>query len=114
MAFGEIPYHSEPSVVYLPYPVPQPGRENQTEGFNVGRFAGAVAPIIAGLFGGGLSSGAPNFENADRYARLLDPNRVHEIADFDGNYELTNPPDPDFNKDLAQYPLQYPYETLTG
>ena len=101
----------QPSVIYLPYPMPQPGMENQTEGFNIGRFAGAVAPIIAGLFGGG--SGAPDFTTP--YDDLLNPNRQHTFADFDGNYGLTNPPDPDFNKDLNErYPLQYPYETLTG
>ena len=98
----------KPSVIYLPYPMPQPGMENQTEGFNIGRFAGAVAPIIAGLFGGG--SGAPDFTTP--YDDLLNPNRQHTFADFgpDGN------PVGFSTEDIADLNKRYPnpYETLTG
>ena len=98
----------QPSVIYLPYPMPQPGMENQTEGFNIGRFAGAVAPIIAGLFGGG--SGAPDFTTP--YDDLLNPNRQHTFADFD---EYGNPVG--FStEDIADLNKRYPnpYKTLTG
>ena len=98
----------KPSVIYLPYPMPQPGMENQTEGFNIGRFAGAVAPIIAGLFGGG--AGAPDFTTP--YDDLLNPNRQHTFADFgpDGN------PVGFSTEDIADLNKRYPnpYETLTG
>ena len=99
-----------PSIVYLPYPVPQPGMENQTEGFNIGRFAGAVAPIIAGLFGGGgLSTGDPDFTTP--YDDYLNPNRQHTFGDFgpDGN------PVGFSTEDIAELNKRYPnpYETLT-
>ena len=99
-----------PSVVYLPYPMPQPGMENQTEGFNVGRFAGAVAPIIAGLFGGGLSSGAPDFTTP--YDDYLNPNRQHTFGDFgpDGNPVGFSPED---IKELNElYPNPYEQSTV--
>ena len=97
-----------PSIVVFPFPVPQPGMENQTEGFNIGRFAGAVAPIIAGLFGGG--SGAPDFTTP--YDDYLNPNRQHTFGDFD---EYGNPVG--FStEDIAELNKGYPnpYETLTG